>query len=108
MTAAFEAGMGESEFWHSTPFMTRKRIEANAERERRSYRLALFGAWNAARYYRAKRMPNLKTEYQKLDLSAGRRSRQTPAQIWRTVEEMNRAFKGRDLRGGGLAETANG
>lgn len=88
--------MVEGEFWNSTPFLTRKFIEAAAERERDAYKRVLFGAWNSAAFARQKRLQKLEPLLRKLDRRASRR--QSPEEILRTVELWNRALGGRDLR----------
>lgn len=69
---------------------------AAAERDREAYKRELFGAWHAAAFTRGKKLPRLDTLLKKLDRHTPKR--QSPEDMLRTVESLNRMFGGRDRR----------
>jgi len=56
-----------AEFAAATPFETYEWCKAQAERQCKAYKLALFGAWHAAVFQRQKRMPDLGKIMKRLD-----------------------------------------
>jgi hypothetical protein len=92
--------MRESEFWDSTPYITRLYCQAVSDRDRNRYRHDLFTAFKAAWYARKPRLGggDLNSDLRKLDATGRSVRRQSPEEIMRVVETLNLRFGGADLR----------
>lgn len=64
---SFLAGLKPAEFLACTPFETYEWCKAQAKRECREYRLALYAAWHAAVFQRQKKVPDLAKLMKRLD-----------------------------------------
>lgn len=88
--------MSESEFWHSTPYITRLCCKAAAALDLNRYRHDLFTGYHAALLSRVKDPPSLESLMRRLDTP--RQVQQSPEDILRIVEALNAQFGGVDKR----------
>jgi hypothetical protein len=90
------AGMGEAEFWRSTPFFTRLKIEAASERHVLDYRRSMWAAWHAGAFARVKKMPSLNDALRGVD--RGKRKTMSADELLQAFEMINVRSGGEDLR----------
>lgn len=96
--AALRAGLTDAQFWVSTPYLTRLKLEAHADNQRDGYRLALWTAWHTAAFARPKRMPGLSGLLRGIDRAGRAPQRMTEAEMVQRIEIINAALGGADLR----------
>jgi len=89
--------MSDSEFWQSTPYLTKLFVEGAVERERRGYQTAMFTAWHSGLYFRIKRMPPLSKAMQALE-GPQKTRRMSQEEMLSVIEQWTVAFGGEDRR----------